>query len=284
MEKELKVNEPFDTSKRRVISDEAWMQEHREHVKLEKEFTKLYDKLVSRRKNLGWRKIEKEYIFDGPDGLVSLADLFQGRNQLIVQHFMFAPDDKEGCVGCSFTADHVDSARMHFENNDVSFVAIARAPIDKLLAYKKRMDWGFNWVSSFHNDFNFDFHVSFTENEIQKGEGFYGFDMAKINGPEAPGTSVFYKDENGDIFQTYSSFARGGELMINTFNYLDITPKGRNEIGENGNLTDWVRHHDKYNHGGFVDHTGKYHEENATHDCCSNVSDIIAMANEKGAV
>lgn len=233
----------------RIASREEWLAARKALLAKEKAFTRTRDALAEERRALPWVRIDKDYVFDGPDGQVSLADLFDGRSQLIVYHFMFGPDWEEGCVGCSFNADHVDAARQHFERNDLSYVAVSRAPFTKLDAYRRRMGWRFRWVSSEHSDFNFDFNVSFTPDRIVDGKVFYNFAMRDDpETDELSGTSVFLKDESGAIFHTYSHFARGGELQLGAYSYLDLTPRGRNEHLR-GNLTDWVRHHDRYGEG-----------------------------------
>lgn len=229
-----------------VVSQEAWIAARKELLIREKEITRMKDRLAADLRQMPWTRVDKIYTFDGPYGPETLSDLFDGRSQLIVQHFMFAPGWKEGCVGCSFGADHVDGARQHFENNNVSFAAIARAPITDLQAYRKRMGWGFKWVSSYRNDFNFDYHVSFRKEDAVNGQVYYNYNMIDYAGEELPGVSVFVKDEQGHIYHTYSAFTRGTEFISSTFSYLDITPKGRNETGPDFSLTDWVRHHDKY--------------------------------------
>lgn len=229
-----------------IVSRDEWLAARRQHLSKEKELTRLQDELTADRQRLPCVRVEKNYVFDGLDGKESLADLFRGRSQLIVQHFMFGPDWQEGCVGCSFGADHVDGALLHIEHHDVAFAAVSRAPLPQLEAFKQRMGWKFKWVSSYGNDFNYDYHVSFTKEQIAKGEVFYNYRLTKAEGEEMPGTSVFYKDAAGDVFHTYSSYGRGDERAIGAYMYLDITPKGRNETGPNHNLTDWVRHHDKY--------------------------------------
>ncbi len=234
----------------RIASREEWLAARKALLAKEKAFTRTRDALAEERRALPWVRIDKSYVFDGPDGPVSLADLFDGRSQLIVYHFMFGPDWEEGCIGCSFNADHVDAARQHFERNDLSYVAVSRASFAKLDAFRRRMGWRFNWVSSEHNDFNFDFHVSFTPDRKPGGRVFYNFVMRDDpETDELSGTSVFRKDETGAIFHTYSHFARGGELQLGAYSYLDLTPKGRNEQLR-GNLTDWVRHHDRYGDDG----------------------------------
>jgi predicted dithiol-disulfide oxidoreductase (DUF899 family) len=234
------------TTTSRIVSREEWLEERRALLIKEKELTRLNDRLSEQRRLLPWVKVDKDYIFESHDGTQTLSELFQGRSQLIVQHFMFGIDWEEGCVGCSFQADHVDSAWMHLSHHDVSFVAISRAPYHKIEAYKKRMGWKFNWVSSYKSDFNFDYNVSFTPEQVKSGRGNYNFQEQSIDIEELSGISVFYKDEDGEIFHTYSSYARGTEMAVTPFVYLDITPKGRNEHGPNFTLTDWVKHHDKY--------------------------------------
>ena len=230
----------------RIATRDEWLTARKALLAKEKAFTRARDALAQERRALPWVRIDKEYMFDGPDGRVSLGDLFNGRSQLIVYHFMFGPDWQEGCVGCSFNADHVDAARQHFEHNDLSYIAVSRAPFAKLDAYRRRMGWNFAWVSSERTDFNFDFNVSFTPDRIVDGKVFYNFAMRDDpETDELSGTSVFFKDEDGAIYHTYSHFARGGELQLGAYAYLDLAPKGRNETVR-GNLTDWVRRHDRY--------------------------------------
>jgi predicted dithiol-disulfide oxidoreductase (DUF899 family) len=229
-----------------VVSREVWLSARKELLIKEKELTRLYDQLRKERMALPWVKMYKSYIFDGPGGKVSLEDLFDGRSQLIVQHFMFAPGWEEGCVGCSFGADHAEAARIHLENHDVTYVAVSRATYPEIEAYKNRMGWKFNWVSSYNNDFNYDFHVSFPKEKNLGNQVFYNYDMRDYNGEEASGTSVFYKDEAGNVYHTYSAYARGDEQGLGTYMLLDLTPKGRNENGPHFSLMDWVLHHDKY--------------------------------------
>ncbi len=251
----------------RIVSRDEWLAARKQHLIKEKEFTRLRDQLSAERRELPWVKVEKHYVFDGPKGKETLADLFNGRSQLIVYHFMLGPGWKEGCVGCSFLADHIDGALVHLEHHDVTYVAVSRAPLPQIEAFKKRMGWCFKWVSSYGSDFNFDYHVSFTKEEIAKGEVYYNYNMRKFQSEEMSGRSVFYKDATGDIFHTYSSYARGGDMFLGTYVFLDITPKGRNETGPNYDLTDWVRHHDRYDDGGFVDPTGRYVSPKESHSC-----------------
>jgi predicted dithiol-disulfide oxidoreductase (DUF899 family) len=232
-----------------VVSRDEWLAARKQHLIREKELTRLRDQLNAERRVLPWVKVEKSYVFDGPDGRQSLADLFDGRSQLIVKHFMLGPDWQEGCVGCSFEVDHVGGALVHLEHHDVSYVVVSRAPLPKIEAFKQRMSWRFKWVSSYGSDFNYDFHVSFKDDEIAKGEAYYNYEVREIGIDELSGRSVFYKDAANDIFHTYSSYGRGGEPFLGTYSYIDITPKGRDET-INGNLTDWVRHHDRYQDDG----------------------------------
>jgi len=243
----------------RIATRDEWLVARKAHLAKEKELTRLRDQLSAERRELPWVRIDKPYVFEGPSGREILSDLFDGRSQLIIQHFMFGPGWKEGCVGCSFSVDHIEGALVHLEHHDVSYVAASRAPLPEIEAFKKRMGWRLKWVSSYGSDFNYDFHVSFKPDEIEKGEGYYNYEMRKIGIEELSGRSVFYKDESGDIFHTYSSYGRGGDLMLGTYNILDLMPKGRNETGPNHNMTDWVRHHDRYDSGGgHVAATGRY--------------------------
>jgi predicted dithiol-disulfide oxidoreductase (DUF899 family) len=236
-----------------VVSRDEWLAARKELLRKEKEFTRLRDQLSADRRALPWVKVEKTYVFDGADGKVTLADLFDGRSQLVVKHFMFGPDWSEGCVGCSFELDHTEGALQHLEHHDVSYVVVSRAPLAKTESFRRRMGWRVRWVSSFGNDFNFDFHVSFTPEEIAAGKATYNYREGAQVIDEMSGRSVFYKDASGQVFHTYSSFARGGEMFLGSYAFLDITPKGRDET-INGNLTDWVRHHDRYDDTGSSCH------------------------------
>jgi predicted dithiol-disulfide oxidoreductase (DUF899 family) len=230
----------------RIVSREEWLDARKQLLVREKALTRLRDLVSADRRALPWVRIDKPYVFHGPDGQETLAGLFEGRSQLIVQHFMFGPDWEEGCVGCSFQADHVDGALMHIVHRDVTFVAVSRAPLAKIEAFRKRMGWRFKWVSSHGSNFNYDFHVSFTPQDEARGKAWYNFELRDYQSDELPGTSVFYKDETGSIFHTYSAYGRGDELLVGTYNYLDLTPKGRDETGPAGDLSDWVKHHDRY--------------------------------------
>ncbi len=230
----------------RIASRDEWLEARKALLAREKELTRLHDRIAAQRRALPWVKIEKNYVFAGPDGQLGLADLFRGRSQLVVQHFMFGPGWSEGCVGCSFAADHVDCARLHFEHNDLAFAAVSRAPYPEIAAFRRRMGWRFAWVSSFGSDFNFDFGVSFTEADKARGKATYNYELRDYQNDELPGTSVFARDAAGQVFHTYSAYGRGDEQLIGAYQYLDLAPKGRNENGPNFDLTDWVRHHDRY--------------------------------------
>ena len=229
----------------KTVSREEWLEARRALLAKEKEVLKAKDALRQETRELPWVKVDKEYVFEGPNGRETLSDLFAGRSQLVVRHFMLGPGWKEGCVGCSFGADQTDGSVVHLINHDVMFVTVSRAPYPEIAAYHKRMGWTFKWVSSFGSDFNFDYHVSFTEEDEKRGKAFYNFADMDYMGDEMPGTSVFFKNEAGAIFHTYSAFARGSELIGGVYGILDVTPKGRNEP-PGGNLTAWVRRHDEY--------------------------------------
>jgi len=226
-----------------VVSREDWLAARRAHLKAEKALTRQRDKLLAARRALPWVKVEKPYVFAGPDGPVKLADLFDGRSQLFVQHFMFGPGWEAGCPSCSLMADHVDAARRHFEQADLSFAAVSRAPLPEIEAFKQRMGWTFPWVSSFDNDFNHDYRVSFTEAEQAAGEPIYNYDTIVPFMDEIQGVSLFNRDEAGKVFHSYSAYARGVESVIGAFAFLDLAPKGRDEVT---GIMDWVRHHDRY--------------------------------------
>jgi predicted dithiol-disulfide oxidoreductase (DUF899 family) len=242
---------------RSVVSQAEWLAARKQLLKKEKELTKLRDALSQERRELPWVKVDKEYVFDAPGGKKTLAELFESRSQLIVYHFMFGPEWKEGCPSCSFNMDHTDGALVHLAQRDVAFLAVSRAPLSKIEEFKKRMGWLFNWVSSFGTDFNRDFHVSFTKEEVAKGKVDYNYEMTEFPSEEAPGISVFYKDKNGDIFHTYSAYARGTEMSVGTYNYLDLVPKGRDEDALPFTMS-WVRHHDRYIDGRLADPTRPY--------------------------
>ncbi len=225
-----------------VVSRDDWLATRRDLLKAEKDLTRLRDKVTRQRLALPWVRIDKEYTFDTPDGPRTLADLFDGRSQLLVQHFMFGPGWKQGCPSCSYMADHTDGMNLHLANHDVTMVAVSRAPLAEIERFRHRMGWKFPWVSSNGSPFNYDFRVSFTPEQVASGHIDYNFGEWQETGEEWPGVSAFFKDEAGDVFHTYSTFGRGVEVMINTYAMLDLTPKGRNEVGG----MEWVRHHDRY--------------------------------------
>jgi predicted dithiol-disulfide oxidoreductase (DUF899 family) len=229
----------------KVVSSEEWLKTRKAFLANEKEFTRQRDELSRQRRELPWEKVEKNYVFDGPNGKETLSDLFDSRSQLIVYHFMFGPGWEQGCKSCSYLSDHFDGAMVHLAHRDVTMLAVSRAPLAQIEPFKKRMGWRFKWVSSYGNDFNFDYHVSFTKDEMAQGKVNYNYGMTDFPSEEGPGASVFYKDENGDIFHTYSAYARGLDILVGTYNLLDLTPKGRDEVGLPQTMA-WVRHHDRY--------------------------------------
>jgi predicted dithiol-disulfide oxidoreductase (DUF899 family) len=229
----------------KIVSREEWIQARNELLAREKEFTRARDRLSELRRALPWVKVEKAYTFEAAEGQKTLGELFGGKRQLIVQHYMFAPDWNEPCKSCSFWADGYDRMVPHLSARDTAFVAVSRAPIQKLLAFRKRMGWTFEWVSSEKSDFNYDFAVSFTPQEIKSGAKIYNFGSLAFNIEEAPGISVFYHDGAGNIFHTYSCFARGLDMMNAAYQYLDLTPLGRHEEGLPFPM-DWVRLRDRY--------------------------------------
>ena len=240
-----------------VVSEKEWLEASKALLAKEKKLTQQRDALSLERRELPWVKVEKNYVFDGPNGKETLADLFDGRSQLIVYHFMFGPEWQQGCSSCSMDADGFDGSIAHVEQRDATVVVISRAPMDKLAAFQKRMGWKFHWVSSFGNEFNGDYRVSFTKEEMANGKPYYNFDTNRHPQEEAQGFSVFYKDENGDIFRTYSSYGRGVEVVMIGYSLLDMTPKGRDEDSLSFPMA-WVKHQDKYEKSGKA----------AGHACC----------------
>jgi len=231
--------------KHAVVTNEEWVTARKGLLAAEKEFTRARDQLSQRRRDLPWAPVEKEYVLEGEAGAKTLSDLFDGRPQLIVYHFMFDPDWDAGCKSCSFWADNFDPIIVHLNARDVTMVAISRAPLDKLLAYRARMGWSFDWFSSFGNDFNFDYGVSFTPEELEDGGApSYNYGSLAANVPEREGVSVFYKDLDGRLFHTYSAYARGIDMVNTAYHYLDLVPQGRNETP--GSSQSWVRRHDEY--------------------------------------
>jgi predicted dithiol-disulfide oxidoreductase (DUF899 family) len=226
-----------------VVSHDAWVKARKGFLAREKAFTRERDALSAERRALPWEKVEKEYVFDGPRGKETLADLFAGKSQLVVYHFMFGVDWKEGCPACSFWADNFNDIIAHLRQRDATMVAISRAKLPKLEAFRKRMGWSFKWLSSGGNDFNRDFGVAFSPEEVANKKAFYNYTMQDPLVTEREGMSVFFKDPDGNVFHTYSAYARGIDLVNTAYNYLDLVPKGRDE---NGDGLEWVRHHDKY--------------------------------------
>lgn len=239
------------TATHQVVSQSEWLERRKELLKEEKELTRRRDELSEKRRELPWVKVAKNYVFDGADGPVALADLFDGRSQLLIYHFMFAPEWSQGCKSCSFVADNFNPSIIHLQHRDTTLAVVSRAPIDKVQAFRQRMGWDFNWVSSYHNDFNKDYGVYFTDEERNSGLAIYNY----VSGPypisDLPGMSVFARDDAGNVFHTYSTYARGLDIFLNTYNLLDITPKGRDEAGMTN--MDWLRHHDRYDDPNFVD-------------------------------
>ena len=228
----------------KIVSESEWLEARKQFLVKEKEFTRLRDQLSQQRRDLPWKAVDKQYIFDGPDGKQTLSELFDGRSQLIVYHFMFDPGWEAACPHCSFWADNFNEIIVHLNHRDVTMIAVSHAPYDKISEYKKRMGWNFKWVSSHDTDFNFDCHVSFTKKELDEKQAFYNFELQDSFDTEREGVSIFYKDQTGRVFQTYSTYARGIDMLNTAYNYLDLTPKGRDE---NGQGQFWVRRHDEYN-------------------------------------
>jgi predicted dithiol-disulfide oxidoreductase (DUF899 family) len=230
----------------KVVSRSEWVDARRRFLAEEKAFTRARDRLSQQRRDLPWERVDKEYVFEGPSGKESLPQLFNGKSQLVVYHFMFDPSWKEGCKSCSFWADNLNGIVTHLQQRDVTLLAISRAPIDLLEAFKKRMGWTFKWVSSFATSFNHDYCVSFTPEELATGELYYNYDTRKrpFTG-EAPGISVFFKNPRGEVFHTYSCYSRGLDMLNGAYHYLDLAPKGRDEEGLPHPMA-WVRYHDQY--------------------------------------
>jgi predicted dithiol-disulfide oxidoreductase (DUF899 family) len=229
-----------------VVSHEAWLDARKEFLKKEKEFTKLRDQLNQQRRELPWEKVEKQYLFEGPNGVETLADLFAGKGQLIVWHFMFGPDWKEGCSHCSFWADTFNGNVVHLKQRDTTMIAISRAALKNIEPFKKRMGWTFKWVSSADTDFNFDYQASVRPEELKAKKVFYNYREIEPFSDQLHGASAFYRDNEGDVFHTYSTYARGVDMLNGTFQYLDVTAKGRDEDWSSDHPSGWVRHHDKY--------------------------------------
>ncbi len=228
-----------------VVSQDEWVKARKALLAKEKEFTRARDALCVERRALPWVKIDKPYAFDGAQGRESLADLFGGKSQLIVYHFMLGPGWVQGCPSCSFLADHFDGAAIHLAQRDVTLALVSRAPLAEIEGYKKRMGWKFKWVSSYGSDFNHDFHVSFTPEEKARGKVEYNYAMTEFPSEEAPGLSAFIKDEAGEIFHSYSTYGRGLDILLGTYNFLDMAPNGRDEDALPWSMA-WVKRHDEY--------------------------------------
>lgn len=228
-----------------IVTREEWLEARKAHLAQEKELTRLRDQLSQQRRELPWVKVQKEYLFDTADGPHTLADLFNGRSQLIIQHFMFDPAWEAGCKSCSFWADNYNGTIIHLNQRDISMVVASRAPLDKLEAYKQRMGWHFQWVSSLNNDFNYDYGVSHSPEQIAADELFYNYQRIPQAGGEMPGTSVFYKNDSCDIFHTYSTYGRGLDMLNTAYHFMDLAPKGRNEDNLPWTMA-WLQRHDEY--------------------------------------
>jgi predicted dithiol-disulfide oxidoreductase (DUF899 family) len=251
-------------SQHEIVSRADWLIARKDLLKQEKELTRLRDQLSAQRRALPWVKIDKEYVFDAPEGKVTLAELFDRRSQLFIKHFMLGPGQTTQCVGCSLEVDHIEGILPHLENHDVTYAVVARAPIEEIEAVRKRMGWKFRWVSSYHSDFNYDFNVSWTRRQVASGRAVYNYGKAPEWAAELEdlsGNSVFYKDETGQIFHTYSTFGRGGEEFLGIYRILDATPKGREENGPYHSLADWARPRNMYDKGGTVEANGRYHRQ-----------------------
>jgi predicted dithiol-disulfide oxidoreductase (DUF899 family) len=229
----------------RVVSHEEWIEARRHHLAREKELTRLRDQLAQERRELPWEKVDKHYVFDGAKGKESLTDLFEGRSQLVVYHFMFDPSWEEGCKSCSFWIDNLDGVIVHLAHRDVSFVAISRAPYATIQAYRKRMGWRVKWLSSFANDFNRDYHVTFSPDERESGQAYYNYATGSFPAPEGPGVSVFHRQGDGAIYHTYSAYGRGIDILNGAYQVLDLVPKGRDEAGLSYPMA-WLERHDAY--------------------------------------
>ena len=228
----------------KVVSKEEWLAARQAYLAKEKEFTSLRDQLSAERRALPWEKVDQQYVFDTADGKRTLAQLFGERSQLLVYHFMLGPNWNEGCPSCSFWADNYNGVDIHLRHRDIQLLALSRAPLAQIEAYKKRMGWSFNWASSLSNSFNQDYCVSFSAEEL-KGEVYYNYQKRSFPSEEAPGISVFYKDESGDVFHTYSCYARGLDMVNGAYHLMDLTPKGRDEADLRFSMA-WVRRHDQY--------------------------------------
>jgi len=250
----------------KVVSHDEWIAARKTHLAEEKAFSRARDALARKRRELPWEKVQKNYAFDTAQGKQSLADLFGGKTQLIIYHFMLGPGWEAGCPSCSFLADHFDGAVVHLAQRDVSFVVVSRTPLSEIEVFQRRMGWRFKWVSAFGSDFNSDYQVSFTPEEKASGKVFYNYEFIdSFPSEERPGASVFYKNSAGEMFHTYSTYGRGLDILLGTYNFLDLAPKGRDEDGLAWSMA-WVRHHDRYD-GAVVDKKASYQEPKSA-SCC----------------
>ncbi len=248
-----------------IVSHDDWIAARKAHLADEKAFTRARDELSRKRRALPWEKVGKDYVFDGPGGKASLAELFGANSQLIVYHFMLGPDWEAGCPSCSLLADHFDGAAVHLAQRDVAFVVVSRAPLPQIEKFRQRMGWRFKWLSSYGGDFNYDYQVSATPEEKATGKALYNYQITEFPSDERPGTSVFYKNHAGEIFHTYSSYGRGLDILIGAYNFLDLAPKGRDEAALAWPMA-WVRHHDRYE-GAAVDTNASYQQPKSA-PCC----------------
>jgi predicted dithiol-disulfide oxidoreductase (DUF899 family) len=242
----VKFKTVFGVKSHDVVSHEKWLEARRYFLKKEKEFTRLRDELNEQRRALPWEKVEKQYLFKGPKGDETLSDLFDGKSQLIVWHFMFGPDWEQGCAHCSFWADGWNGVVEHLKHRDTTIMAISRAPLAKIEPFKRRMGWSFKWVSSANTDFNFDFQASVRPEELKAKKVLYNYQEMKPFSDQMHGVSTFCKDDKGDVFHTYSTYSRGVDSLNVAFQFLDLTAKGRDEDWSQPHPSGWVRHHDRY--------------------------------------
>jgi predicted dithiol-disulfide oxidoreductase (DUF899 family) len=256
---------PFTS--RSIVSQDKWLSARKELLQKEKELTRQRDEISKLRRELPWVKVDENYVFEGPNGKERLADLFDGKSQLILYHFMFGPGWEEGCPSCSMLADHLEGSLVHLANRDVSVAVVSRARISQIKAFKQRMGWNFQWVSSFENGFNRDYNVSFTEKEMAQHKMLYNYQLQDFPSNEAPGLSVFYKDDQGSIFHTYSTYGRGLDILLGVYNFLDMAPKGRDEDTLEFPMA-WVRHHDRYPQDAVAKQLTP--ENNGSASCCSH--------------
>jgi len=255
-------------TQRKVVSKDEWLEARVAHLAAEREFTRKRDELSRQRRELPWERVEKDYVFEGPNGPVPFADLFAGRKQLIVYHFMLGPNWEEGCRSCSLLADHFDAPRVHLAHRDVELAVVSQAPIARIKAFQQRMGWKFPWVSAFANEFQHDYGVHFSKEELA-GEVDYNYQKIRFGLEEAPGLSVFYKDDDDAIFHTYSTYSRGLDSLIGTYQFLDLVPKGRDEDGLAFSMS-WVRHHDRYGDDYRVDPAAGYEKPREMGGCCTH--------------